>query len=218
MSLILDALKKSEAERQRGQVPGVLSPVAATASHVFAHKQSKLPWLILFFSILAMLIAAYFYTKSQASNSPSLIVDPVNKAAPQKTIPEQVKTAMPTIEARKPKVIEKPTIRQTEEAPPLPAAPAISAPAIQVIPVAIETDSMPRIASLSEMPSEQRQQLPALKLSMHVYSSEAGKRFAIIDGQRINEGSMLGSAVVEQIRQDGVVLSVQGQSYLLPRP
>jgi len=77
---------------------------------------------------------------------------------------------------------------------------------------------MPRIASLSEMPSEQRQQLPALKLSMHVYSSEAGKRFAIIDGQRINEGSMLGSAVVEQIRQDGVVLSVQGQSYLLPRP
>jgi general secretion pathway protein B len=53
---------------------------------------------------------------------------------------------------------------------------------------------------------------------MHVYSTEASKRFAIIDGQRVNEGSVLGSALIEQIRQDGVVLSVQGQSYLLPRP
>ena len=53
---------------------------------------------------------------------------------------------------------------------------------------------------------------------MHVYSSESAKRFAIIDGQRVNEGSVIGAAVVEEIRQDGVVLSMQGQSYLLPRP
>lgn len=71
---------------------------------------------------------------------------------------------------------------------------------------------------MAEMPVDQRQQLPALKLSMHVYSSESGKRFAIIDGQRVNEGSLIGAAVVEEIRQDGVVLSLQGKSYLLPRP
>lgn len=57
-----------------------------------------------------------------------------------------------------------------------------------------------------------------MKLSMHVWNSEAGKRFAIIDGQRIAEGSLLGSSVVEEIRRDGVVLNINGRRVLLSRP
>lgn len=220
MSLILDALKKSEAERQRGQVPNVLSPLPAAPSHVHTHRQSKLPWLILVAALLATLVAGYFYTKSQIAASPNIVTPPANEASPQTTANVPAKIAAPIIEAPKPAlVVEKPVAQQTETISQTPAAPAIPAtPAVPASSVQDETDMTPRIASLSELPADQRQQLPALKLSMHVYSAEAGKRFAIIDGQRVNEGSVLGSAVVEQIRQDGVVLSVQGQSYLLPRP
>ncbi|MEO8000303.1 MAG: general secretion pathway protein GspB [Arenimonas sp.] len=215
MSLILDALKKSEAERQRGQVPNVLSPLSAAPSYAHAHKQSKLPWLILIAALLVMLVAAYFYTKSQAATPPGIVAAPANEISVQTTASVPAQIAMPIVEASKPVIVEKPTVQKTETKAP---TPEISPPAIQATSIPDETDTMPRIASLSEMPSDQRQQLPTLKLSMHVYSAEAGKRFAIIDGQRVNEGSVLGSAVIEQIRQDGVVLSVQGQSYLLPRP
>ncbi len=218
MSLILDALKKSEAERQRGQVPNVLSPLPAAPSHVHSHKQSKLPWLILIAALLAMLVVAFFYSKSHIAASPGTVAAPANEAPVQAAISEPAGIAEPVVESPKPAVVEKPTARQMETTVPTPAIQDIPSPPTPIPSVPDETDTTPRVASLSEMPSDQRQQLPALKLSMHVYSADTAKRFAIIDGQRVNEGSVLGSAVVEQIRQDGVVLSMQGQSYLLPRP
>jgi general secretion pathway protein B len=63
-----------------------------------------------------------------------------------------------------------------------------------------------------------RSGLPAMKLSMHVFNSDPARRFAIIDGQRVTEGSRLGSATVVEIRRDGVVLEVGGTRVLLPRP
>lgn len=65
---------------------------------------------------------------------------------------------------------------------------------------------------------KERSELPPYKLSMHVWASEPGKRFAIIDGKRVTEGSMATGSVVEEIRRDGVVLNLRGRRYLLPRP
>jgi general secretion pathway protein B len=74
---------------------------------------------------------------------------------------------------------------------------------------------LPPLAVLS---ASERAALPPMKLSMHVWNSDAGKRFAIVDGQRITEGSLLGSSVVEEIRRDGVVLNINGRRVLLSRP
>ena len=82
----------------------------------------------------------------------------------------------------------------------------------------IAAESEPPAVTLAALSAERRNQLPPLKLSMHVYAEEAGKRFAIIDGQRITEGSMIGNAVVRAIRRDGVLLDIDGGNYLLPRP
>ena len=57
-----------------------------------------------------------------------------------------------------------------------------------------------------------------MKLSMHVYNPDPALRFAIIDGQRVGEGAQLGSAIVLEIRRDGVLLDVSGRRVLLPRP
>jgi len=218
MSLILDALKKSEAERQRGQAPHILSPLPAAPSHVHAGKASKLPWLILMAALFAMMVAAYFYAQSRVAVTPAITHLPAENKPAQTAAIASDETSIPVVEAPKPVVIEKPPVPQTETTAPVTTAPAIMPPTIAPAPVVDQTEAAPALANLSDMPAEQRQQLPPLKLSMHVFSMDAGKRFAIIDGQRVNEGGLVGSVVIEQIRQDGVVLSVQGQSYLLPRP
>lgn len=96
-------------------------------------------------------------------------------------------------------------------APAFPPAPALPAPAAE--PPAEE--ALPTLAVLDSIT---RGTLPPLKLSMHVWGQEPGKRFAIVDGQRVSEGSLLGNGVVEQIRRDGVVINVNGQRLLLPKP
>lgn len=215
MSLILDALKKSEAERQRGKTPSLLSPLPAIPGPTKANIRPVLPWMIVILLLVAMLVIGFFHVKEKAAApavSMPVVLQAARVEAPVKTEPSVV--AVP--EAM-------PVVKPDRTAVTIPAAPVIASGPV----ASAQTDTplvMPEpepaesIANLSAMSTEQRQQLPALKLSMHVYSADAGKRFAIIDGQRVNEGSIVGNAVIEQIRQDGVVLSVQGQAYLLPRP
>jgi general secretion pathway protein B len=76
-------------------------------------------------------------------------------------------------------------------------------------------ESLPPLAVLD--PSV-RAALPPLKLSMHVWSEAPNARLAIIDGQRVMEGSAVGESIVTEIRRDGVVLEIRGRRYLLPRP
>ena len=164
--------------------------------------------------LIIALILGYFYTKAPAASSPPAVAPVVNEES--RPVPAMID--QPVVVAPRPVAIEPAALPPVAVVTPSPIVPTTT-PEISEAPAVIpEATPATRMASLSELPTEQRQQLPTLKLSMHVYSPEPSKRFAIIDGQRVNEGSVLGTAVVEQIRQDGVVLSVQGQSYLLPRP
>lgn len=103
-------------------------------------------------------------------------------------------------------------------APVVPAAP-ISPPSFSSIPAAAAADSEPAIPTVASLSAAERAQLPPLKLSMHVYADAPGQRFVILDGQRLGEGATpSGGIVLEQIRRDGIVLSVNGQRVLLKRP
>jgi general secretion pathway protein B len=96
-----------------------------------------------------------------------------------------------------------------------PASELAAATAAANPPIAPE-ETVPRLASL---PASDRAQLPPLKLSMHVYAEDPTQRFVILDGKRLQEGASPASGVViEQIRRDGLVLSVNGRRVLLARP
>ena len=92
-------------------------------------------------------------------------------------------------------------------APPAPAA----APALP--PPTPATGSTVRLIDLS--PGE-REQLPALKISMHMWGPTPAQRFAIIDGTRVGQGDRIGETVVEEIAADGVVLNWHGRRVALP--
>ena len=83
-----------------------------------------------------------------------------------------------------------------------------------VAPVAATPAASP--LRLSDLSAAQRQQLPPLKMSMHMYSPT--QRFAIIDGSRVGQGDRIGDAVVEEITATGVLLDWQGLRLQIPLP
>jgi general secretion pathway protein B len=93
-------------------------------------------------------------------------------------------------------------------ATPPPAAAARPAPAA---PPAV---TVPRVASLAELPAELRSGLPALAFGGSIYSNTPANRLLIVNGQLMHEGESLGPGVVlEQIKPKAAVLNIRGQRY-----
>jgi general secretion pathway protein B len=64
----------------------------------------------------------------------------------------------------------------------------------------------------------QRESLPPLRLSMHVYADDPMRRFAIVDGQRLREGDALATGLqVLAIQRDGLRLAWNDRVLWVPR-
>jgi general secretion pathway protein B len=70
---------------------------------------------------------------------------------------------------------------------------------------------------LSDLRSEEREQLPPLKLSMHMWTDAAAQRLVILDGARLGVGDRIGAVTVTDIVPDGVVLHWNGRALKLPQ-
>jgi general secretion pathway protein B len=63
-----------------------------------------------------------------------------------------------------------------------------------------------------------RKDLPALKISMHVYAPDPAQRFVVINGAHEGEGdSIEGGVTVREIRPTDIVLEFQGKTFSVPR-
>ncbi len=260
MSLILDALRKSEAERRRGRMPDLHAELPPLV-HATAPRKRAWSW---WFAGLAVLMAAAALAWSQwairwpsaatapaqARNvaidpAPGTIVAPAVVANPTPTLPPTGVPVAPVPELLHPApqaaapqpaapaivrepVAEGPPPREASvparaiaaeasiEATPSMPAPSTAAPAPAIglpLPAAAAASGTVRLADLS--PGE-REQLPSLKISMHMWGPTPTERFAIIDGARVGQGDRVGDAVVEEILSDGVVLNWHGRRLSLP--
>lgn len=60
-------------------------------------------------------------------------------------------------------------------------------------------------------------QLAALSLQVHVYDADPARRWIMVDGHRINEGGSLPTGgTLEEIRADGLVIRVDGETVWWP--
>ncbi|MDR7134739.1 general secretion pathway protein B [Lysobacter niastensis] len=142
---------------------------------------------------------------------------------PARTAPATQAPAKPD-----PPVVEAPVVAMSA-APPRPRetlatapapTPAIEAPPEPASPARAEPSPAPATVAplrLSDLSTADRQQLPPLKISMHMWGQGPSQRFAIIDGARVTEGDRIGPAVVDEISADGVVLAWNGLRVKLPR-
>jgi general secretion pathway protein B len=77
----------------------------------------------------------------------------------------------------------------------------------------------PALLALTDLSADERSNLPALRVTMHVYADAPAQRFMIIDGQRVGEGARLADGVIlVRIRHDGAEIDAHGRRLLLPKP
>jgi general secretion pathway protein B len=222
MSVILDALRKSEAERQRGRAPGLFVEQVAPPSR----RRRRPAWIFVLPALLAAGIVASWFLRPQ-TNGPTVAAVPLNAPPADTAVPApELPTTAAALPARPVPANQEALVPPPQLLPPEPTAPAqgsaAPAPAAPPAPVPMEATALPvepLLPRLADLPAAERATLPPLKLSMHVFADEPAQRFVILDGRRQGEGaSPAAGVVVEEIRRDGVVLSANGRRLLLPRP
>ncbi|GGK10557.1 general secretion pathway protein GspB [Luteimonas terricola] len=232
MSLILEALRKSEAERRRGEAPGLrveLPPVAVP-------KRSAVPAWAWIAGAAVVLLATLALPWPPGTGSDvddrgdGAPTGNETAVAPPATGPaERSDTgtagegegAFPRVERIAPANPVAPSA--PDPAPAIPAAPlAAAGPASTEPSIAAAPRPDPRpdadIPRITELASAQRQRLPAMKLSMHMWNEDPARRFVVIDGQRKVDGDRIGEATIAAIDRDGVLLDLDGRRVRVPLP
>lgn len=259
MSLILEALRKSEAERRRGETPTLLSPINEFASHALRRaerRQRRWMWLALALIVLLVAVGGYGWqqavttdTDSPASaanagiSEPDVVADlpqtampmpasPLHDAHPasvNETLPATSSPAPTTniaradsvpqeIPAAAPTAVTKPTMDNAIAAPAMASGTPTPSESVSAA-TPTEPPPIPTWIRVDQLPASEREALPPLKVSMHVYSADPAKRAVLIDGQRYQEGSWIADGILlKAIRRDGSLLEVRGRELLLGRP
>ncbi|NNM61504.1 MAG: GspB domain-containing protein [Steroidobacteraceae bacterium] len=231
MSFILDALKKSEAERQRQIAPGLIETALgrprATATPLMIVLLALLGVNLIVLSVV-LLRRPGKDTVSPPSTTPTA-ARPTRHAAAEaaRSPPPQAQAPVTTTAPSDAPIDDSPVfapevpIASTTDNPIVAAAAATAAAATAAAPVASATPQssdgaiLPTIAQLNFTGTDA---LPPLHLDVHVYSTNPAQRFVFINGHKYTEGSTLreGPTVV-RIRPDGVELRYRGRMFLLPR-
>lgn len=234
MSFILDALRKSDAERQRSATPGL-------ADARYAGRRSARSWWmpVLVITLVAnMLFMGVEWFRRAAETAPV----PVPAAGPVAAAPEPPAAAPPPMirplareaseagsflepppdpdfPAELP-LADTPPPQPVVRAEPQPAPPRpieAQAPAQAAAPSSriIQGDDLP---TMDKLVSAGLLNMPSLNLDLHVYSDQPASRFVVINSRRYNEGGELAEGPrVEAITAEGVILASGSQRFTLAR-
>ena len=208
MSFILDALKKSESERQQ-QGSAEFSTIPSSAP------QRDTPrWLwpliaLLAINMIVLLVLVLRPAKPAAAVQETVTAAPV-QAAPAAAPPaasgasfdERVAAAKANRKATPVEPTATPQAAPAQSAPPLPTS----------------SDTNTVLPSALELRANGEMELPDMHVDIHVYSDVPAERFVFINMDKHREGSTLDEGpTVREITVDGVVLEYRGRRFMLPR-
>lgn len=213
MSYILDALRKSEAERRQQQAPGLASLPGGGRSRRGGGRAWLLGGLLL---VNAVVLTALLLREP----APQTAAAPVTAAPierPSARFSEVVRDAReatpvtPAATAPAPASDDPGTAVRRDEPPPR-TTPVESAPSEP------EPAQVAALPTLMELRAGGDFSVPQLHLDIHVYSETASQRFVFINMSKYRENEALAEGpTVDEIRSDGVVLRHRGRAFLLPR-
>jgi general secretion pathway protein B len=231
MSFILDALKKSEAERQRQAGPALLE------MRVVPPRRGLPLWAVGLGLLLLVNLGVLAWLTLRPASVPApagAATSPASAPLAGITLPAAPGPApaavTPTPLAPMPVAASTPATAAAVAAP-VPAAAAVrsSQPARTGAdePEENPADNAPAVAPPrgATRPAKGLQNyaalssaLPALRLDLHAWAELPAERYALINMHRVREGDMLPEgARVQQITRDGVVLDYRGTEFLLGR-
>lgn len=207
MSYILEALRRSQAERERGQVPGLNAQPTAVAALPAPREGPPWRWLVPagLGGLAVAALLGWLWRPQMAPPATSVVAAPAAAPAPvlaPSPAPLPVVVSAPPAVAPAPAPAPAPAVPAVAAAPATPAVNPNPAPA-----AATSTAPPPRTVRFSELSAEQRRDLPALSMGGSVWSESALSRFVIVNGQVVREGDTAApGVVVDRIGPKSVVL------------
>ncbi|MBS0580276.1 MAG: general secretion pathway protein GspB [Proteobacteria bacterium] len=235
MSFILDALKKSETDRQRQSGPALFEVKVAP-------RRVGLPsWAIALGVLLAINLVIVMWMllrhPSAPAESPAATAVPAGAPAPARAAVPAAPAPAVAVQGAPPaggapQALAPPSV-------PTPVANAAQAqglaPAAAAVPETSPEDLAPAAEPAPSMGSHVQRgtaegvplytdaavvpgtHIPALRLDLHVYAARPEDRFVMINMKKLREGDSLPEGVrVEAITPEGAVLSYSGSRFLLP--
>ncbi len=204
MSFILDALKKSETERQE-QTGAEFSNVPSSSGEPQSFKWLWILALLLLVNVIVLF--GILLREEEVPDTPAPI---------EQTPVEQSQPASSSFEDRVAEARQNQPAPDTTTAEPPPLLTANVAPAeasAQTV-----SQSRPRLMTIDELRLDGSLALPELHIDIHVYAEDPAERFVFINMKKHRENSQLDEGpVVAEITTDGVILEHQGSTFLLPR-
>lgn len=207
MSYILEALKKSELERQQGNVPGLQTlPLQLQAST----ESSRWPYVVIGVLALSLVfVVGWMRPWAPQHNRPGIQNTAAIAPEPASASAVKIKAQTSGVAAEPKPVVQQPLIVQQPVAvePYLAQKPATVEPSLLLA-------SVPH---LRDMPALVQQGIPDMEFAGHVYSSNPEQRSVIINGRSMAEGETVVDGLrVEQITEKGVVFDYQNQLFQMP--
>lgn len=206
MSFILDALKKSESDRQQ-QTGAEFANVPTGSEEAHPYKWLWILALLLIVNFAALMIVL-LRPGAEPQEPSSDTEPPIEAVASQSTAMAEPSFEDQVAQARETHA-ERPEVESAAPEPEEQAAPA---------PQSVRAQPAPRVESIHELRAEGRLQVAELHIDIHVFSDNREERFVFINMVKHREGSRLAEGpVVNEITPEGVILDYQGMTFLLPR-
>lgn len=245
MSYILDALRRSEQERQQAE-PLVLNPTSSETIEL-PRRRMGLLGAIAAVGVVAIASATYWIATSHevgvvpAFGVSRIEVSPKLAASPEKDRADQARTEIkvaPPAPELKPSPfaagLPQPSVRDLAKEARVETRSAVSpspTPAVEVPSTPKQNRPQPAVATspattasepikfLRAMPEEFQRDLRDLSVTIHIYAPNEADRILYINNRQYHAGEQVREGVVvEEIVPDGVVLTHHGQRFKLPRP
>jgi general secretion pathway protein B len=211
MSFILDALKKSETERQQ-QGPSDFANVPSSDESPRAPR-----WLWVLALLLAINLAVLVGVLLR-DDAPEVIPS-AGQASPEPSagtsFSEQIREARERDAAASAAIADNP---EPDRQPPVEALVPETPPPAQPQTRPRAEFTLAALPTADELRANGTLRLADLHLDIHVYSEQPADRFVFINMVRHREKSRLAEGpVVEEITPEGVILDYSGTRFLLPR-
>ena len=191
MSYILDALNKSEEEKQQRRTPS-LNTIHQKPNKKRSQNRYRtaILSLLILMNLVGLIIWLFFFSGSSSRSTLSR-TQPDVSSSPVSTAPSRRTLSSVASSVTSPEVTSS-TSGQTQFSPSV----SLAKP--------LESATVPDLIN---------QEIAAIRFSSHIYASDADLRMVVINGQQLRENTRFGSALqLSEITEDGVIIQYQNHS------
>ena len=228
MSFILDALKKSESDRQRQSGPALFEVKVAPP------RTGLPPWAIAVAALLVVNLAIVMWmlwrhpaTRTPDTSAGAAALPGVGQpqaagatmpapAPPSVSLPAPA--AQPPAAAPSPALLPNPGATNGASDNPDDYAPAADPAASPLLGNRVRHGTVDGVPLYQDAAASPGTRIPQLRLDLHVFALRPQDRFVMINMHKLREGDSLPEGVrVDSITPEGAVLSYSGSRFLLTR-